>query len=71
MEHMKFFYAMNLAPECSPVETSPVPVLQVNQNCQDEEYYCAGQNALFIHEGKKLRAAALATRSGKRQFQGK
>jgi hypothetical protein len=42
----------------------PVPILQVKQSGQDEEHHHAGQNALFIHEGEKPRAATLATRSG-------
>jgi hypothetical protein len=27
-----------------------VPVLQVNQSCQDQEHDHAGQNSLLIHE---------------------
>jgi hypothetical protein len=50
MQHMNLLDAMNLTPERSPVEASPMPVLQVNQNCQDEKHYDTGQNSLFIHE---------------------
>jgi hypothetical protein len=47
---MYFLDAVSLAPKCSPVEGSPVPVLQVNQDGQDEEYHHTGQNSLLVHE---------------------
>ena len=63
--------AVRLAPERAPVEGPPVPVLQVNQNGQDEEHHDAGQNALLIHEGGKLRAAAPQREAGNGTTQGK
>jgi hypothetical protein len=42
-----------LAPEGAPIESSPVTVLQVNQNGQNEEHYDAGQNTFSIHEKGK------------------
>src|ERR1700687_673415 len=50
MQYMNLLNAMQLAPEGSPVEGAPVPVLQVNQKSQDQEHDHAGQNALLIHE---------------------
>src|SRR5258708_25298435 len=50
---MDFFDAVNLAPKSSPIETLPVPVLQINQNRQNEEDHCTGKNSFFIHEGEK------------------
>src|SRR5580658_8654728 len=64
MQHMKLLDLVGLRPERAPVEAPPVTNLQVNQSGQNEEHRHSGHDALFIHEGEKLRAATLATRSG-------
>ncbi len=51
VQNMPLLDAMGLAPERAPIKGSPVPVLQINQNCQDAEHHHAGQNSLLIHEG--------------------
>jgi hypothetical protein len=53
MQYVDFLDAVSLAPEHAPVEGSPMPVLQINQNGQDEKYNDAGQNAFLIHERGK------------------
>ncbi len=71
MQHMNLFYAVDLAPERSPVKALPMPVLQVNQNGEDEEHHRTGNNTLFVHSDENPRAAILATRRGKRHHKGK
>ena len=41
---------VRLAPESVPIEGSPMSVLEINKNGQNEEYNDAGQNAFSIHE---------------------
>jgi hypothetical protein len=52
MQHMHFFYAMDLAPESAPVKALPVSVLQVYEGGQNKKHNHAGQNAFFIHSGE-------------------
>src|SRR5215831_15149176 len=70
MKNVPFLDSMGLAPECSPVERPPVSILQIYKNSQYAQHHYAGKNALLIHEGEAPRRGP-ATRSGKRQFQGK
>jgi hypothetical protein len=70
MENVPFPDSMGLAPEGAPVECPPMSVLQVYKNRQYAQHHQAGKNALLIHEGEAPRRGP-ATRSGKRQFQGK
>jgi hypothetical protein len=52
MQHMHFFYAMDLAPEGAPIEALPVPVLQINEGGQNQKHNRTGHNAFSIHQGK-------------------
>jgi len=49
VDHMDPSDLLAQASKLGPVEAVPFSVLQVNQNCQDEENHYAGQNALLIH----------------------
>jgi hypothetical protein len=49
---MELIDPIGLAPKGAPIKASPVSVLQVNQNGQNEEHYNAGQDAFLIHEGE-------------------
>src|SRR5215469_18870539 len=70
MKNMPLLDAVGLAPERAPVECPPMAILQVYENYQYAQHHYAGKNALLIHEGEAPRRGP-ATRSGKRQFQGK
>jgi hypothetical protein len=50
VEYVPLFDPVCLAPECVPIEGSPMAVLEINKNGQDKEYNNAGQNAFSIHE---------------------
>jgi len=50
MDDVPLFDPVSLAPESAPIERPPMPILEINQKGQDEEYNDAGQNAFSIHE---------------------
>ena len=58
VENVPLLDPVGLAPKRSPIKCSPMPVLQINKNCQNAEHHQAGQNSLLIHVRGKLRAAA-------------
>ena len=66
MQDVQFLDPVGLAPEGTPVKTSPVPVLQIDQNGQDEKHSYAGQNAFLIHEEAILIRIPMPWDGGKR-----
>src|SRR6267154_1507992 len=50
----------------APVELSPLTKLKINQKGEDKKNHRSDNNAFFVHEGEKPRAATLATQSENR-----
>jgi hypothetical protein len=71
MQNVPLVNAVSLAPERAPIEGSPMALLQVNQNGEDEEHDNAGQNAFSIHLGESSAPPSLPREAGNGTTQGK